>query len=54
MKIKSFNIITVILIVIFFAGCEADMLVEKPQHLITSETLYSSLAGFETGLNGAY
>jgi hypothetical protein len=54
MKIKSFNIITVILIVIFFAGCETDLLDEKPLHLITSETLYSSLAGFETGLNGAY
>jgi hypothetical protein len=54
MKTKSFNIITGILFVIFLFGCNANLLDEKPPHLITSETLYSSLAGFETGLNGAY
>jgi hypothetical protein len=54
MKAKSINIITVILFVIFLTGCELNSLDEKPPHLITSETLYSSLAGFETGLNGAY
>jgi hypothetical protein len=53
MKAKSINIVIVILFVIFLFGCEAD-LSEKPPHLITSETLYSNLAGFETGLNGAY
>ena len=54
MKAKSINIITFILLVIFLVGCELNSLDEKPPHLITSETLYSSLAGFETGLNGAY
>ena len=54
MKTKSINILTVILFVIFLTGCEINSLDEKPPHLITSETLYSSLAGFETGLNGAY
>jgi hypothetical protein len=54
MKTKSINIITALFYVIFLAGCESDSLNEKPPHLITSETLYSSLAGFETGLNGAY
>jgi len=54
MKTKSINIITALFYVIFLIGCESDSLVEKPPHLITSETLYSSLAGFETGLNGAY
>ncbi len=54
MKTKSINIITVISFVIFLAGCGINSLEEKPQHLITSETLYTSLAGFETGINGAY
>jgi hypothetical protein len=54
MKTKTFNIITAAFFVIFLWGCESNMLDEKPPHLITSETLYSSLAGFETGLNGAY
>ena len=54
MKTKSINILTIILFVIILIGCEVNSLDEKPPHLITSETLYSSLAGFETGLNGAY
>jgi hypothetical protein len=53
MKTKSSNIIKVILLVIFLSGCES-YLEENPPHLITSGTLYSSLDGFETGLNGAY
>lgn len=51
---KSFKIITIILLVIFFTGCESNLLEENPEHLITSGTLYKNLAGFETGLNGAY
>jgi starch-binding outer membrane protein, SusD/RagB family len=54
MKTRSFNIIAVIFFVTFLSGCDTTLLDEKPPHLITSETLYSSLAGFETGLNGAY
>jgi len=53
MRTKLFNIITVILLVVFLFGCEIN-LDEKPPHLITTESLYSNLAGFETGLNGAY
>src|SRR5512133_3054300 len=53
MKTKAFIIITVLFVLSFMIGCESN-LEEKPPHLITSETLYSSLAGFETGLNGAY
>lgn len=54
MKTKSINIFTAVILMIFLFGCEGNSLNEKPPHLITSETLYSSLAGFETGLNGAY
>lgn len=57
MKIKSFNKIAVPLAVLFVlttAGCTKDILDENPPHLITTETLYTSLAGFEAGLNGLY
>ena len=54
MKIKILKLIAIVSIVISFIGCETNLLNEKPPHLITSETLFSSLAGFETGLNGAY
>src|SRR5690606_17659024 len=35
-------------------SCNDDWLVEEPPHLITTETLYTSAEGFETGLNGLY
>jgi starch-binding outer membrane protein, SusD/RagB family len=41
-------------IVILFFGCSKELLDEKPPHLITTETLYTTRAGFETGLNGLY
>ncbi|HLN53644.1 MAG TPA: RagB/SusD family nutrient uptake outer membrane protein [Lentimicrobium sp.] len=53
MKTRTFKIVTAILFLAFMLGCDSN-LEEKPPHLITSETLYTSLAGFETGLNGAY
>lgn len=54
MKIRLLKFITVLSIVVIFVGCETDLLVEKPQGIITSETLYKSLSGFETGINGTY
>ena len=35
-------------------ACDQDLLNEKPPHIITSETLFTTLDGFETGLNGLY
>lgn len=35
-------------------GCSTDLLNEEPPHLIVSETLYTTLDGFEAGLNGLY
>jgi len=46
-----------ILIVIHLTSCsdlDPASLVEAPPHLITSETLYKDMAGFEAGLNGLY
>jgi hypothetical protein len=53
MKTKSINIITIVLFVICVSGCKTN-LDEMPPHLITTESLFTSLEGFETGLNGAY
>ncbi len=38
----------------FFAGCTKEWLDEKPPHLISTESLYTTLEGFEAGLNGLY
>lgn len=54
MKIRSLNIIAVFVVVVFLLGCSEDWLEENPPHLLTTETVYSSLAGFEAGLNGLY
>jgi hypothetical protein len=35
-------------------GCSEEWLNEKPPHLISTESLYTTLAGFESGLNGMY
>lgn len=43
-----------IIILLALVSCSKDTLVETPPHLITTETLYTSLTGFEAGLNGLY
>jgi starch-binding outer membrane protein, SusD/RagB family len=42
------------LLLTFVLGCSKDILDEMPPHLITTETLYTNMAGFEAGLNGVY
>lgn len=37
---------------LLFLGCSEQLLEEIPPHLITTETLYTNLDGFEAGLNG--
>jgi len=55
MKKIEYKFRILILVPIFLLmGCSEDWLNENPPHLITTETLYTSLAGFETGLNGLY
>ena len=46
--------IAVIAAIILFAGCSEDFLNEKPPHIITTVTLYTSYNGFQSGLNGLY
>lgn len=43
-----------LIILMLLAGCSEDILDEQPPHIITAESLYKDLEGFETGLNGLY
>ncbi len=52
---KSTNhILTIILVLLVTASCSESILDEKPPHIITAESLYKNLEGFEAGLNGLY
>jgi starch-binding outer membrane protein, SusD/RagB family len=54
MKIKSLIIITASFLLVFLFGCSKDLLDEKPPQIISTESLYTTLAGFDAGLNGLY
>jgi starch-binding outer membrane protein, SusD/RagB family len=54
MKIKSLYNTAILIIIIMITGCSEEWLNETPPHLIATESLYTSLAGFEAGLNGLY
>lgn len=43
-----------IAIIIFLSNCSDTWLEESTPHIITKETLYKDLSGFESGLNGLY
>ncbi len=51
-KIKY--ILTLTALIVAFASCSDNELIEKPPHFIAADNLYVDLAGFETGLNGLY
>ena len=52
---KSIFRVFIIISIFFVLSCSKEKwLEENPPNLITSETLYTSLAGFEAGLNGLY
>ncbi len=53
MKPKEYKSIILLLITLLIA-CDESLLEEQPPHLITAETLYTSIDGLETGLNGIY
>jgi len=52
MKIKIFKFSVILLIL--FMGCSKSILEEQIPHLITAETLFKNLDGFEAALNGLY
>lgn len=53
MKILA-NIVGGTLAMLLIYGCSKSILDETPPHIITSETLFRNLPGFESGLNGLY
>ena len=53
MKTKIFKYSFILLITIF-SGCSESILNEKPVSIMTAESLYKNLEGFEAGLNGLY
>jgi hypothetical protein len=53
MKLFSKIIAAALLLCVSF-GCSKDLLNENPPHIISTETLYKNLSGFEAGLNGLY
>lgn len=54
MKLLLSNIVKVTLVIILLAGCSEDILEENPPHILSGESLYTNIAGFEAGLNGLY
>lgn len=54
MKYSIYKHTIMLLIIFMVSACSKDILDEKPPHLITSETLFTNIAGFEAGLNGLY
>ncbi len=51
---KTLKIIIAFTAIFVIQSCKESLLDEKPPHLITTETLYRNLNGFEAGLNGLY
>lgn len=54
MELKSFLTIASISALCVLASCSKNTLEEKPPNLISTASLYTTRAGFETGLNGLY
>src|SRR5690606_41553725 len=55
MTMKKVTKITYSIVVIMLvSACSKSWLDETPPHVITTETLYTNLNGFEAGLNGLY
>ncbi len=54
MKIKLAYRIAVITVIVLITGCSEEWLDEKPPQLISTASLYTTLSGFEAGLNGMY
>ena len=54
MKMKLSHIIFSIILIIILSNCSDEWLNEDTPHIITTESLYTNLSGFEAGLNGLY
>jgi hypothetical protein len=48
------NLLKTAFLITLIGGCSNDILEETPPNLLSGETLYTDLSGFEAGLNGLY
>jgi hypothetical protein len=51
---NSVKYFSVLLVILLLSACSEDILMENPPHIQTAETIYTSLDGFESGINGLY
>ena len=54
MKKGKYTLFWGMIVVLGFSSCQNDLLNEEPKHLYTADRLYTSLEGYENGLNGLY
>ncbi len=54
MRKKIFLGYSILISFFLLQSCSKDLLNEQPPHIISTETLYKNLTGFESGLNGLY
>ena len=54
MKKKKYILFLGIIMTLNFISCSDDFLNEEPEHIYTADRLYTSLDGYEKGLNGLY
>ena len=47
-------VLATFLMISFLGSCSDDILVEKPPHFITADVLYTTVDGFNAGINGLY
>lgn len=51
---NTYQLFSIIAILFLLIGCSEDLLDENPPNLISSENLYTSFNGLESGINGLY
>lgn len=54
MKTLKYNIIVIVTLLLVASGCSEDILNEKTPSIVTANSLFLDLAGFEAALNGLY
>ena len=54
MKTKNYKILFLALLILVSTGCSDDILNEKTPSIVTANSLFLDLAGFEAALNGLY
>lgn len=51
---KIENIVIAIVSIVCLGGCSKERLIESPPNFITADVLYTTVEGFDAGLNGLY